>query len=75
MKKLAGKLLKKWKKLLKVEDEHPMTAGSVPSPMNDGLKRKHCSCGGIIISSGQFVIRELCSSCGKPYHEPIYRRR
>jgi hypothetical protein len=68
------RLLKKWKTLLKITDEHLTIitdTNNVQPPINNGMRRKYCSCGGIIINSGQFVIRELCCECGKPYHEFI----
>ena len=69
------RLFKKWRTLFNIPCEYKtIVTESVSPPINDGLRRKHCPCGGIIISSGQGVIRELCSHCGKPYHEFIRRR-
>ena len=68
------RLLKKWKNLFNIEDKSPTITTSSSVPLNDGIRRKHCSCGGLIVSSGHEVIRELCSQCGKPYHEFIRRK-
>ena len=42
--------------------------------MPGGVRRKQCSCGGIIVTAGRGVLREQCSECGKPYHESIYKK-
>lgn len=73
MKNFIKKFIKSFtsEKPVEVKNVEPITDPIIP--ISGGVRRKYCSCGGIIINSGRDVIRELCSECGKPYHESVYK--
>jgi hypothetical protein len=65
----CSKLNSNWDKLFVPKDK----LFSVDVSVNE-IKRKICSCGGEIITTGKGIKRQVCSECGKLYHDFIYEK-